>query len=184
MEDIEIIELYFTRNEEAIVQTRKSYGERLKSLAFSILKNHEDAEESESDTYLKAWSTIPPQRPAYFYAFLATICRNLAFNKLIWSNNQKRSAELVLLTKEMEECIPDPVAEMRFEELELGEIFTAFLQTQPKQNRIIFIRHYLLAESVKDCARYLGISKSTVESALFRTRKKLREYLEKEEIHV
>ena len=184
MEDTEIIELYFARDEEAIVQTRQRYGGRLRSLAFGILKNHEDAEESENDTYMKTWYAIPPQRPTYFYAFLVKICRNLAFHKLGRSQAQKRSAELVLLTREMDECIPDPASDMSFDEVELGELLTAFLNTQPKQNRIIFIRHYLLAEPVKDCASRLGVSKSTVESALFRTRNKLREYLAKEGIQL
>ena len=184
MEDQKIIELYFARDEEAIVQTRQSYGDKLRSLAYGILKNNEDAEESESDTYLKTWEAIPPQRPVYFYAFLAKICRNLSLHRITGRNAQKRSAVLVELTKEMEECIPDRAAELDFEALELGEILSAFLRTQPEQNRIIFIRHYMLAEPVRDCARRLGVSRSTVESALFRTRNKLREHLEKEGIRV
>ena len=68
MEDGKIIELYFRRDEEAIRQTEAAYGHKLYTLAYRILLSREDAEESVSDTYLKAWESIPPTRPVYFYA--------------------------------------------------------------------------------------------------------------------
>lgn len=82
MDDTKIIELYWNRNQDAITETDRSYGRQLHGLADKIVQNHEDAEESVSDTYLKAWETIPPQRPNYFFAYLAKICRNFAFGKL------------------------------------------------------------------------------------------------------
>ena len=51
MEDEKILELYFARNEEAIRQTDRSYGKRLHSVAFHVLRNQQDAEESVNDTY-------------------------------------------------------------------------------------------------------------------------------------
>lgn len=184
MDDESIIELYWSRNEEAIVQTRLRYGNKLRGISFNILRNHEDAEECESETYLKTWSAIPPQRPTFFYAFLAKICRNISYHRLEWNSARKRSAEIMRLTEELEQCLPDRAAEMRFEGEELGQIISTFLRNQPRQNRIIFIRHYMFAEPVKDCANALGISESKVKSSLFRTRNKLRTYLEKEGIYV
>ena len=184
MEDEKIIDLYWTRDEEAIAQTRLRYGNKLRGISFNIMRNHEDAEECENETYWKTWCAIPPQRPTYFYAFLARICRNISLHRLEWSRARKRSAEIIQLTEEMERCLPDRAAEMHFEAEELGEIISAFLRSQPKQSRIIFIRHYMLAEPVSDCASTLGVSESSVKSSLFRTRKKLRSYLEKEGIFV
>ena len=66
------------------------------------MRNEQDAEESVSDTYMKAWDTIPPQRPVHFFAYIAKICRNLALKRVDWKNAQKRSAEIVALTQEME----------------------------------------------------------------------------------
>ena len=107
MEDADIIDLYFARNEDAIRQTDISYGRRLNILAQRMLHSREDAEESVSDTYLAAWESIPPHRPSFFFAFLAAICRNLSLNKLDWKLAAKRRAEVVTLTEEMETCIPD-----------------------------------------------------------------------------
>ena len=63
MEDDEIIELYFARNEDALKETALKYGKMCFQLANNILKNREDAEECVNDTYMQAWNVIPPARP-------------------------------------------------------------------------------------------------------------------------
>ena len=107
MEDMQIITLFLARNEDAIRHTDDTYGRRLYHLADGILRSGQDAEESVSDTYLKAWNTIPPRRPQHLFAYLAKICRNFSLDRLDWKNAVKRKAEVVSLTQEMELCIPD-----------------------------------------------------------------------------
>ena len=106
MNDEQIIQLFFTRNEDAIRQTDGRYGAKLIRLSENIVGSREDAQECVNDTYLKAWNTIPPTKPIHFFAYLAKICRHLAFDRLDWNNAAKRKAEVVALTQEMEECIP------------------------------------------------------------------------------
>ena len=84
MDDSKIIELFFARNEDAIKHTDNTYGRRLFHLADNIVRNDQDAEESVSDTYMKAWDTIPPKKPVHLFAYLAKICRNFALTKLDW----------------------------------------------------------------------------------------------------
>ena len=60
MEDNEIIELYWNRSQQAIVETSIKYGKQLHTLAERILYNHEDSEECVNDTYHIAWNTLPP----------------------------------------------------------------------------------------------------------------------------
>lgn len=184
MTDDQIIDLYWARNEEAIACTDHAYGHKLQSLAFRILSRYEDAEESVSDTYMKAWQTIPPQRPVYFFAFLSKICRHIAFGRLDWQNAAKRNAELVSLSDEMQLCIPDRGWERTMEGQEIGHLLNEFLATTPKESRIIFIRRYWYADSVTEIAKRFGISESKVKTSLHRTRGKLRVFLEKEGITV
>lgn len=106
MNDDQIIQLFFARNEDAIAQTACRYGTRLTRLSANILHSNEDAQECVNDTYLRAWDTIPPTRPGHLFAYLAKICRSLALDRLDWGNAAKRKAEVVALTQEMEECIP------------------------------------------------------------------------------
>lgn len=184
MEDEKIIELYFARDEEAIRQTERTYGSRLLALAQNVLRSRQDAEESVNDTYLKAWQTIPPQKPQRFFGYLAKICRHLALGKLDWNNAAKRKAEVVSLTQEMELCIPDTRREMQLEGKALGEVVNAFLQTLTPENRMVFLRRYWYVDTVAEIAERYGISESAVMTRLHRTRTKLSAYLKKEGIAV
>ena len=147
MEDNKIIDLFWTRDQMAIEETGIKYGSRLQRLATKILYSREDAEESVNDTYLAAWNTIPPQRPVHFFAFLAKICRFAAYGKLDWKTAQKRQAEVVELTNELETCIPDSAAQAAFDSRELGELLNIFLGTLTEEKRLIFMRRYWFEDS-------------------------------------
>lgn len=184
MEDAKIIELFWVRNEDAIRQTDAAYGRKLHVLSSRILRNREDAEESVNDTYMKAWKSIPPHRPQYFFAFLATICRHLSLNRLDWNLAEKRNAEVVSLTEEMELCIPDAAQQAHMEGKELGRLLNEFLESLSKESRVIFLRRYWYVDTIAEIAARYGMTESKVKMQLSRTRTKLRTYLEKEGIAV
>lgn len=184
MEDSKIIDLFFARSEDAIKHTDETYGRRLYHLAENIVKNGQDAEESVSDTYMKAWDTIPPQRPAHFFAYLAKICRNIALKRLDWKKAAKRNAEVVSLTEEMEMCIPDQSRSREMEARELSAALDHFLRTLKPENQMVFLRRYWYADTIAEIAARYGISESAVLMRLNRTRAKLCSYLEKEGINV
>ena len=184
MEDAKIIDLYFARSEEAICQTDAAYGKRLFSLADRILRNAQDSEESVSDTYLKTWETIPPKRPAYFYAYLAKICRSFALGKLDWKTAAKRKADVVSLTDEMALCIPDQRKEAEMSAKEIGRAMNGFLENLSQESRVIFLRRYWSCDSIAEIAERYGISESKVKMRLHRTRKQLADFLNKEGITV
>ena len=184
MEDAKIIALFFERNEQAVKETDIAYGRKLYVLSNNILNNREDAEESVSDTYMEAWKTIPPKRPKYFYAFLASICRNLSLNRLDWRMAAKRNAEVVALTQEMESCIPDKRQDAEFDRRELRRTLETFLESLSRESRLIFLRRYLYVDTVAEIAARYGISESKVKTQLHRTRNKLHTFLAKEGITV
>lgn len=184
LEDSKIIELFFARDEAAIRQTDAVYGKRLHRLAYKILSNQENAEESVSDTYMEVWETIPPQHPNYFYAFIASICRHLSFHKLDWKLAAKRNAEVVSLTEEMEQCIPDVCRDRELEDREIGRVMDAFLESLPQETRLIFLRRYWHADTITEIAARYAITESKVKMQLSRTRTKLQYYLRQEGIQV
>lgn len=184
LSDEQILNLYWARDDAAIHETDEKYGGQLQRLADRMLRAKEDAEECVNDTYLGAWNSIPPQRPGQFFAFLAKLCRNLACNKLDWLNAAKRKAELAPLTDELAQCIPDSAADRERDAKELGAALNSFLRTLPQETRVIFMRRYWFMDSVKEIAERYKLGESKVKTTLFRTRQKLREYLEKEDIYV
>lgn len=182
MDDSKIIALFFARNEDAIRHTDDTYGRRLFYLAERIVKNDQDAEESVNDTYMRAWDTIPPQKPRHLFAYLAKICRHFALDRLDWNNAAKRKAEIVSLSQEMETCIPDSHRDRELEARELGRLLDAFLRTLTPENRMVFLRRYWYVDTVAEIAVRYGISESAVQMRLSRTRDKLSAYLEMEGI--
>ena len=184
MEDQGILKLFFARSEQAIAETDRKYGGYCYSIAYNILSSKEDSEESVSDTYLKAWNTIPPRRPQHLFAYLAKICRNFSLDRLDWKNAAKRKAEVVSLTQEMELCIPDTQRERQRDGKELGMLLDAFLRTLTPENRMVFLRRYWYVDTIAEIAVRYGLSESAVQMRLSRTRAKLCTYLEKEGIFV
>ena len=184
MEDNKIIDLFFARNEDAIRYTADTYGRRLFTLADNILKNGQDAEESVNDTYMRTWNTIPPQRPRHFFAYLAKICRHIALDKLDWKCAVKRKADVVSLTQEMENCIPDQFREREMESKELGKLLDRFLKSQTQENRMMFMRRYWYFDSVAEIAVRYGISEDAAQKRISRTRAKLAVFLKQEGVCV
>ena len=184
MEDKKILDMYFARDEQAIQYTDAVYGKKLWILANRILFDRQDSEESVNDTYMKAWTTIPPSRPVHFYAYLAKICRFIALGKLDWNNAAKRKADIVSLTDEMEQCIPDKKRYAETDAREIGRTITQFLESVSQESRVIFMRRYWFCDSIAEIAKRYGISESKVKMRLQRTRNQLAEYLNKEGISI
>lgn len=184
MTDERIVELYFERSESAIAETDKKYGRYCHYIAFSVLRDDEDAKETVNDTYLKAWNTIPPERPAPLRSFLGRITRQLAINRAEHDSAQKRGGgQYTLALDELAECIPDgdPVSDLPTT-LTLTETVNRFLRSLPAEQRRVFIKRYWYLCSVREIARSLGMSESKVSSMLLRLRKKLKTELTKEGI--
>lgn len=186
MRDSDIVELYLKREEDAIRQTRLKYGVRLCSLTLGIVQNRQTAEECENDIYLQAWNSIPPHEPrTYFYPFLARIARHIALDCCKKKNSLKRNAQLVEFSRELEQCIPAPEnAELQMEESMLRTALNDFLRGLNPIHRKVFLRRYWYMETIEEISNRFGFTQSKIKSILFRTRKKLRTYLEQEGISV
>ena len=195
MEDNEIIELYRTRSEKAIEETAKKYGSYCFSIAFRILHDKEDSEECVNDTWMSAWNAIPDQRPAKLSAFLGRITRNHALKKVEKYTARKRGAgEVPLALEELGDCVPtDDPAEQIVEDVVLTETLNRFLTKKyiarapgltslTLEQRRIFLRRYWYLSSLQEIASDLKISESKVKMSLLRSRKELRQMLEKEGI--
>ncbi len=181
MEDEKIIDLYFSRDEAALSATAEKYGSYLKSIARGVLNNPSDAEECVNDAYLAAWQTIPPQRPNGLKAFLGKIVRNISLDRCDYNNAAKRSAEFEVMLSELENvasAVPTPEEELEGR-LIAGQI-SSFLRKIEPRSRNIFIRRYWYGDSLSEIAARFGIGEGKIASQLFRTRNKLKKYLEKE----
>ena len=183
MEDLQIIKLYWLRNEAAIKETNTKYGRLLHSIALNILSNHEDSEECVSDTYSKAWNAMPPQKPNSLAAYLGRIVRNLSINRWHKNRAQKRYTGADTLLSELSDCVPSTKnVEKEIEAQELSEVISNWLCALSQDDRVLFLRRYWFGDSVNILADECGTTPNKLAGRMYRLRQSLRKALEKEDI--
>ena len=182
MDDKTIVELYFLRNEDAITLTEEKYGPYCYSIAYNILSNREDAQESVSDTYMAAWNSIPPRRPSVLSAFLGKLTRHISIDRWRQRTAAKRGGgEVAVALEELSECVAGlQNIELEYERKELMKAYTRFLKELPETERRVFLGRYWYMESIGAIANKFGFSQSKVKMLLQRTRIKLRLRFEEE----
>ena len=181
MEDQGIVALFFDRSEQAIAEVDKKYGAYCYSIAYNILSNPEDTEESVSDTYLAAWNTIPPRKPNFLNAFLGKITRHISIDRWRKRSAQKRCGkEMILALEELGECVAPDTLEAELSQRELTRVLNHFLSGLPETERNVFLCRYWYMDSVEAIGKITGFSQSKVASMLHRTRGKLRKVLREE----
>ena len=175
MNDDQIIQLYFDRSEQAIKETDTKYGGYCYSIAYNILTNPEDAEESVSDTYLSAWNAMPPRRPPALAAFLGKITRNLSIDRWRKYRAFKRGeGQIELALEELRECVSGTEsAEEAAIRKEILASLNRFLGTLKETERSVFLCRYWYLDSTEEIAEKSGFTVSKVKSMLFRIRKRL-----------
>ena len=182
MDDQRIISLYFKRDEQAIADTAQKYGKYCFSVAKNILPNEQDCEECVNDTYMRAWNTMPSERPSKLGVYLGRIVRGLSIDLLRKKGAEKRGGKQYLLSlSELEECVDGaPSAEDKLNEKLLGEAISRYLYSLPAESRTVFVCRYFFCDSIEEIAKCKGCSQSKIKSLLFRTRKGLKAFLESE----
>ncbi len=182
MQDESIVALYWERDEAAIKETKNKYECYLSKIAYNILSDFEDCQESVNDTYLAAWNSMPSNKPNILSTYLGKLTRRISIDVFRRKNRKKRQgSEYALSLTELEDCITDGNSlEDTMEVKLLASAINDFLRTLPADARNLFVGRYYFLDSLHDAAKYCGMSESRAKSLLFRTRCNLKVYLEKE----
>lgn len=190
MENDQIVDLYWERSESALDETLRKYGAYCFGIAYRILRSREDAEECVNDALQKVWATVPPTRPQHFMAYLGTVVRNIAIDRYSAQCAEKRGGgQMEAVLHELSACIPENGTQSSAEtedaivaRLALQEQLACFLETLSAETRRLFLGRYWYLYEIKELAAAYGIGESKVKMTLLRTRKKLKDFLEKEKI--
>ena len=183
MEDHEIVQLYWDRDERAIEESEKKYGGLCRGVALRVLNSMEDSEECVSDTWLRSWNVIPPQRPNLLGAFLARITRNLALDRWRAAHTERRGGgETALALEELGDCVSGVRLEDEVERRELTRALNTFLRSLPEGDKRVFLRRYWAVETLESLAKQEGMSVSALHRRLRKLRAALADHLRKEGI--
>ena len=181
MDDKNIIDLFYERSEQAVGELAKKYGKLVRHIAENILRDMDDAEECENDTYLACWNSIPPEYPLALTSYVCRIARNMAVSKYRSNTALKRNGHYDIALDELTECISVRASmEDEIQAKELGQAINGFLTDLRAEDRLIFVRRYWFSDSVSHIAKLVGTSENRISVRLFRIREKLRRFLKKE----
>lgn len=182
MDDASIVELFRKRDETAIAELKRKYDNLCIYVAGNFLSQREDVEECVNSVYYDIWNNIPPDNPDNLRIYLCRIVRNTAIKRLQYNTALKRNPKFTVSIDEITDCIPSYTENYPSADL-LTDAISQFLKSQNEKYRKIFIRRYWYGDSLADIARFYGMNDKTVATYLFRTRKKLKAFLQKEGYH-
>lgn len=184
--DEQIIEMYWQRNELAIQETDKKYGQFLFRIAYNILHNRLDCEECQNDAYLDTWNAIPPTRPIVFSAFITQITRRIALDRYKEKSRKKRiPSELTVSIEDMNETLHDySMVDAHYDIKEIGRVINEYVKNLPERQRYIFIDRFYLAESVETISTDLSISVATVYREIEKIKQGLKIHLERNDVYI
>jgi len=185
MTDTQIIDLYWSRDESAIMQSDVKYGAYCRKIAMNILSNFEDTEECVNDTWLNSWESIPPQKPESLSAYFGRIIRNLSISRFRTNRAKKRYDGITILLSELDDCVPsNNQTEKVIEGKILTEIIERWLTQLSKDDRVLFMRRYWFGDTIKTLANECGQTENHMAQKMFRLRNNLKLVLEQEGIIV
>ena len=179
VDDKQIIELYFERNEQAIKETETKYGAFCHRIAMNILGIHEDAEECVNDTYYSVWKQIPPTVPEVFKVYLGRITRNLSISRFRAMRAKKRYSSMEIMLSELNDCVPSSSnVEQTIEVMQLSDYISEWIDSLPEEDCALFVRRYWFGDEVQELAKKCGITAAKMAQRMLRLRKSLKAALE------
>lgn len=186
LEDCDIVELYFNRDEAAISETDRKYGRYLYTIAYNIVHDRPDCEECLNDTYLGTWNAIPPTRPKVFQVFLSKIMRNVAVDKYRQRSASKRiPSELIVSLDEIGDTFSygESLTEQDGVSV-VAHVLNDYINSLDSRNQLMFVCIYYYFDKVEEISSMMGISERTVFRALAEMRNELKKRLESEGVSV
>ena len=160
--------------EERIDFLLETYGTTILRIAYTYVKNLQDAEDVVQETFLKYLEHLPKfESSAHEKAWLLRVAINISKNKCksAWSRLRVDHEEVFTI---------QGTKEVGYEQVEWkSEVLQAVLSLPLKYRAVIHL-YYYEDYSIQEIATCLGKNKNTIKSLLNRGRERLKRTLEEE----
>ncbi|MCD7754770.1 MAG: sigma-70 family RNA polymerase sigma factor [Firmicutes bacterium] len=186
LEDEQIVQLYWTRDETAIQRTDDKYGALMYRVAYNVLHDRQDCEECRNDAYLGVWNAIPPNRPEVLPVFLCKIMRNVALMKFREKTRKKRiPSEMLVSIEDLANTLHSADSpECQCQAAELGRLINGYLAGLTERQQYIFVGRFYMGDTLETIAGGLGVNASTVHREIGKIKQGLKSYLERNDVYV
>jgi RNA polymerase sigma-70 factor, ECF subfamily len=172
--DIDILRAVAGGDHLAFKRLVERYQSRLFNFLYRYLRDREAAEDLTQEVFLKVYRAAPRFEPrAKVRTWIFTIAYNLAVNEL---RRRQRRGFFGLFVPEDREGVTMEAPEAG-DRLELAETMTKALSLLPDNQKAALLLRVRDELSYQEIGEILGVSRSSVESLLFRARERLRRLL-------
>ncbi len=182
--DIELAQHAAARNITAIRIITTRNNQRLFRTAWSVLKNHMDAEDAVQETYMKAFTSMENYTgQSSLSTWLTRIVLNTAIDRRrkLKRHQADLQANNVTMIEQYRSLLMSGIATSPESELarkEISVLLKDAVSRLPDDFRPVFVLRDIEGLSVRETAEALGIKEATVKSRLFRARRLLRKDLQ------
>ncbi len=181
LDDAALINLAIAHDPAAVRIITTRHNQRLFRTAWSVLRNHADAEEVVQEAYLKAFRALETYEGASsLTTWLTRIVLNAALDRKrsINRRNQELLHQDVAMFDEYRARFAHTSGaspEASLARKELSRLLKGAIADLPDEYRTIFILREIEGASVRETAQVLGVSEAVVKTRLFRARRRLRD---------
>ncbi len=173
-EDYELVQAAL-KGKEAFAALVAKYQKTVFHVAFQILRNQADAQDTAQEAFIRAYESLKRYDPRYrFSAWLTRIAVNLSLDLL------KKRKKLPVPLENLAECAASDTAETGSPPRIPREKILGTLDTLRPKHRIAFILFHIEKCPYRQIASIMDIPVSSVKNYLFRARRKLRKKLSAE----
>jgi len=160
--------------------TYSRYRSPCLELASRILPSLKEAEACTSGVLLHAKESIANGDKSIPSVIILRSARELALERSAFVRTTDKKSDLTLVLDEMKEAVPSVrQLDTTLEDSSPKDVINAFLSSLTKRTRKIFVRRYWYFSTISEISKELHLSENRICTALARSRKKLRWYLEK-----
>lgn len=167
-------------NQEAFRQFVNVYGPYIYRMAYSVLHDAKEAEDTAQETFLQVYKSLPTYRSQGFKTWITRICVNKAIDckrRRVRRNEEQWESEEQL--KQMPSSDEDALT--RLVRTERTQIIADRINELPDSHREIITSFYLNEQSYEQIAADQGIAIKTVESRLYRARQWMKAHWKEED---
>lgn len=161
---------------QAFKEIVRLYQQKVFLLAYSILRNREDALDVAQETFMRLYQRIDAyERERNFQAWLLQIAKNLSIDYFRKYHGRKREAESGRDIEDLHLAAGD--ARSNPASSELRGVIDRSLERLGERQRLIFVMRHCNGLDYKEIAQILGISVGTVKSLHFKAVRNLKNWL-------
>lgn len=185
LEDSELVDLCQKQDHSAFAELVSRHRNSAMKVAFSILRDRQEAEDEVQNALCKAFEHIGQfQREAKFSTWLTRIVVNQCLMRL----RQLRRAKMLYIEEALPETqdritfeLPDErkTAEQELGQEEVGRVLRDEIRKTPPLLRNVFLLRDVEQRPMPEVAQMLGISVAAAKSRLLRARAELRSRMKK-----